>query len=166
MNKAYFGVGKIKRLGDILPRNSLITIYKSFLRLDLDYGDVAYDQPNNYSFSDKIEQLRYKACPVITGTVQGTPWESFYNEGGAENFVLSINYCQLNALSTYSISYHLVKVSTIHPRNRDLFSVAELIVSNILSFQIFYLNGRNLGQKYKLGVYCSFQKQTSLFYKT
>ena len=27
-------------------------------------------------------------------------------EGGAENFVRSINYCQLNALSTFSILYH------------------------------------------------------------
>ena len=43
-------------------------------------------------------------------------------EGGAENFVLSINYCQLNALSTFSILYHLVKGFMIHARNRDLFS--------------------------------------------
>ena len=69
-------------------------------------------------------------------------------EGGAENFVLSINYCQLNALSTFSILYHLVKGSMIHARNRYL-AIAELIVLNILSFQILYLNGRNLRQKYK-----------------
>ena len=28
LNKAYFGVGKIKRLRDILPRDSLVTIYQ------------------------------------------------------------------------------------------------------------------------------------------
>ena len=40
LNKACFGVGKIKRVCDIVPRDSLITIYKSFIRPHLDYGDV------------------------------------------------------------------------------------------------------------------------------
>ena len=38
LNKAYFGVSKIKRLHDILPCNSLVTTYKSFIRPHLDYG--------------------------------------------------------------------------------------------------------------------------------
>ena len=54
LNKAYFAVGKIERLRDILPCDSLVTICKSFIRPYLDYGDVIYDQPNNDSFSDKI----------------------------------------------------------------------------------------------------------------
>ena len=70
-------------------------------------------------------------------------------EGVVENFYLSTNYCQLNALSSFSMLYHLVKVFMTYARNRDLFSIAELIVSNILSFQIFYLNGRNLYQESK-----------------
>ena len=70
-------------------------------------------------------------------------------ECGAESFVLSINYCQRNALSTFTILYHLVKGFMIHTRNRGLFSIPELIVSNILSFQILYLNGCNLRVKYK-----------------
>ena len=78
LNKAYFGVGKIKRLRDILPRDSFVTIYKSFIRPHLDYGDVIYDQPNNDSFSDKIEQLQYKACLAMTGTIQGTSRECLY----------------------------------------------------------------------------------------
>ena len=69
LNKAYFGVGKIKRLRDKLPHDSLVTIYKSFIRPHLDYGDVVYDQPNNDSFCDKIEQLQYKACLGITGAI-------------------------------------------------------------------------------------------------
>ena len=69
MNGAYFDAGKIKRLLDILPRDSLVTIYKSFIRPHLDYGDVIYDQPNNDSFSDKIEQLQYKVYLPITGAI-------------------------------------------------------------------------------------------------
>ena len=75
LNKTYFGVGKIKRLRDILSRDSLVTIYKSCIRPHLDYGDVIYDQPNNDSFSDKIEQLQYKACLAITGAIQGASRE-------------------------------------------------------------------------------------------
>ena len=43
----------IKKLHLSLPRSSLITVYKSFIRLHLDYGDIIYDQSNNDSFSDK-----------------------------------------------------------------------------------------------------------------
>ena len=41
-----------------LPRSSILTIYKSFVRPHLDYGDVIYDQPNNSSLSDKIDNRR------------------------------------------------------------------------------------------------------------
>ena len=64
LNKAYFGVGKIKRLRDILLRNSLVIVYKSIIRLHLDYGDVIYDL-----FSDKLEQLLYKVCLAITRAI-------------------------------------------------------------------------------------------------
>ena len=69
LNKAYFGVVKIKKLRDILPCDSVVTIYKPFVRPHLDYGDVIYDQPNNDSFTDKIERLKYKACLPITGAI-------------------------------------------------------------------------------------------------
>ena len=44
LDKAYFGLGKKKSLRDALPRDSLVTIYKSFIRPHLGYGDVIYDQ--------------------------------------------------------------------------------------------------------------------------
>ena len=75
--------------------------------------------------------------------------EVFVAGGGVESFVLSINYLQLNALSTFLILYHLVKAFMTHARNKYLFSIADLIVSNILSFRFLYLNGCNLHQKYK-----------------
>ena len=42
-------VGVIRKLSKILPRNSLIIVYKLFVRLHLDYDDILYDQPNNES---------------------------------------------------------------------------------------------------------------------
>ena len=59
----------------LLPRSSLLTIYKSFVRPHLDYGDVVYDQPNNSRLSDKTETLQYNAVLAITGAIIGTSKE-------------------------------------------------------------------------------------------
>ena len=68
----------------LLPRSSLLTIYKSFVRPHLDYGDVIYDQPNNPRLSDKIESVQYNAALAITGTIRGTSKEKLYQELGFE----------------------------------------------------------------------------------
>ena len=48
------GIGIIKQLSTVFPRKSLITIYKSFVRSDLDYSNLIYDQPNNEIFCQQI----------------------------------------------------------------------------------------------------------------
>ena len=48
--KANKGIGLIRKLAHVLPTQSLVTIYKSFIRPHLDYGDTIYDQPNNDTF--------------------------------------------------------------------------------------------------------------------
>ena len=47
IHQANKGAGLLRKLQTILPRNSLLTIYKSFIRPLLDYADVIYDQPSN-----------------------------------------------------------------------------------------------------------------------
>ena len=47
MAKTLKGIGVITRLTRIVPRYSLLKIYKSFLRPHLDYGGVLYDHSNN-----------------------------------------------------------------------------------------------------------------------
>ena len=69
----------------ILPRKSLLTIYKSFIRPHLDYCDVIYDQPNNESFCSKIERIQYNAALAITGAIRGTSQTKLYNELGLES---------------------------------------------------------------------------------
>ena len=85
ISKANKGIGIIKRLSHILPRKSLITIYKSFTRPHLDYCDVIYDQPNNKSFCSKIEPIQYNAALAITGSIRGTSQTKLYNELGLES---------------------------------------------------------------------------------
>ena len=47
-------------------RNTLLTIYKSFVRPHLDYGDIIYHQPNNESMNNKLESVHiYNAALAI-----------------------------------------------------------------------------------------------------
>ena len=55
IDKTTKGISMLHKLRYHIPRKSLITLYKSFIRSHLDFADVIYDQPNNKTFSDKIE---------------------------------------------------------------------------------------------------------------
>ena len=46
---------------------SLVTIYKSFIRPHLDYGDVIFDQAYNKSFDENLVSFQYNASLAITG---------------------------------------------------------------------------------------------------
>ena len=70
--KANKGIGIIRKLAHVLPRESLVTIYKSFVRPHINYGDIIYDQPNNDSFCDMIERVQYNAALAITGEIKRT----------------------------------------------------------------------------------------------
>ena len=58
-----------KTIGFILPRSTLLTIYKSFIRPHLDYEDIIYDKAFNESFHAKLESLQYNATLAITGVI-------------------------------------------------------------------------------------------------
>ena len=46
ITKASKRINVVKKL-NVLPRKALLTIYKSFVRPYLDYGDILYHQPYN-----------------------------------------------------------------------------------------------------------------------
>ena len=54
-NKVNKATGLLRKLQDTLPRTSLITIFKSFIRPHLDYGDKIYDRANSTLFHQNIE---------------------------------------------------------------------------------------------------------------
>ena len=85
IGKASKKIGVIKKLFKSLPRNDLLTIYKSFVRPHPDYGDIAYDPPNNESFISKFEQVQYNAALAITGATKCTSCSKLYNELGLES---------------------------------------------------------------------------------
>ena len=75
ISKINKGIAVIKKLRYNLPRKSLITIYKAFLRPLIDYGDIIYDQPQNESFCEKLESVQYKVALAIMGAIEGSSRE-------------------------------------------------------------------------------------------
>ena len=68
-------VGLLRKLHDTLPRLPLLTIFKSFIRPHLDYGDVTYDQAYTASFHQKIESVQHNSALAITGAIRATSKE-------------------------------------------------------------------------------------------
>ena len=93
-------IGLLRKLQNILSRGSLLTIFKSFVRPHLDYGDVIYGQSYNNTFHQKMESIQYNAALATTGAIRGSSRENFiknwvwnpYNNGvGIGNFVIFLN---------------------------------------------------------------------------
>ena len=74
------------KLQKCLPRRSLVTINKSFIRPHLDYEDLIFDQAYNKSFHEGFGSLQYNSLLAITGAIRGTSKEKFYQELGLESF--------------------------------------------------------------------------------
>ena len=74
----------MKKMSLTLSRNSLLTIYKTFIRPILDYTDIIYETPLTESFKDKLEIVQCNAALVITGAFKGTLRDRIYREYGLE----------------------------------------------------------------------------------
>ena len=98
LNKVNKTIDLLRKLHNILPRFALLIIYKSFIRLHLDYGDIIYDQAYNASFQQKIELLKHNACLAITGAVRGTSRKKLYEELGLGSLQLR---CWFKKLSSF-----------------------------------------------------------------
>ena len=84
INKCNKIIGTMRRLSMTLFRKSLLTIYKSFVRLLLDYACIIYDKPCNETVKEKREAVQYNACLAVTGMIRGTSRERLYRELGLE----------------------------------------------------------------------------------
>ena len=63
----------MRKLNLLLPRSSLLTVYKCFIRPHLDYGDVIKDQPNLSSLANKIKSVQYNAALTFTVLLEELP---------------------------------------------------------------------------------------------
>ena len=60
-NKCYKFIAIMKKFSLTLSRNSLLTIYKTFVWPILDYADIINDKHFTESFKDKLEMVQYNA---------------------------------------------------------------------------------------------------------
>ena len=70
----------IRKLLTLHPKAPLITIHKWFIRSQLDYGDMVYDQTFNMSFQQKMGTIQYNAALAITDAIRCSSREKLYQE--------------------------------------------------------------------------------------
>ena len=68
-------ISLLRKLQNNLPRAPLVTIYKSFIRSHLDYGDILCDQTFNNSFRERLKSIQYNGTLAITGAIRGNSRE-------------------------------------------------------------------------------------------
>ena len=75
-------IALLRKLQTILPRSTLLTIYKAFIRPHLNYGDTIYNQAYNDSFHQKLESIQYNVTLAITRAIRATSSEKLCQELG------------------------------------------------------------------------------------
>ena len=120
----------LRKLQNVLPRHSLLTIYKAFIRPYLDYCDVVYNKIFSESWHKKLESAQYNAALAITRAIRGTNAEKLYQELGLESLQnrrklrrLSLFYKIYNYRSPLFL-YNLIPAKT--PGNYPLRNVKEI----------------------------------------
>ena len=151
-------MGLLRKFQQILPRSTLLTIYKTFIRSRLDYADIVYDQAYNSAFHESIQ---YNACLAITGAIRGTSTEKIYQELGLESlksrrwfrklchfykiFLKSPSYLfnlipYFNRVHNTRLSYNIPTIKVKHDYFKNSF-----FPSAISEWNKFDLNIRNSG---------------------
>ena len=80
----------LRKLQNIIPRNSLLTTYKSYtppIRLWY-YGDIIYQQHNNGIFCQKIDFFSISSSISNKSVINGTSQTELCNELGIESIKL------------------------------------------------------------------------------
>ena len=75
LSQANKSIGLLRKCQPVLPRSSLLTTYKTFIRSHFDYANVVYDQSYKSSFHEKLESIQYNAALAVTGAVRGSSSE-------------------------------------------------------------------------------------------
>ena len=116
LNKIKIAIGLLRKFQQILWRQSLITIHKSFIRPDLDYDDTVYDRAFNESFHKNLESIQYNTAIAITGAIRGTFSEKLFPKLGLESLKsrrwlrkLCLFYKMFHEISLLSFSVNSTK---------------------------------------------------------
>ena len=135
-------IGIIRKLQNILPRSALLTIYKSFIRPHLDYGDIIYDKAFNESFHAKLQSLQYNTTLAITGALRGSSTEKIYEELGSESLKsrrwyrkksVFTKFSKVNHRHTHSTLFQIVIIRNIE---QEIQATFPLLLLNMIILRI------------------------------
>ena len=160
MSKVDKTIGLLCKLEAVLPRSSLVTIYRALIKPHLDYGDIIYDQAFKESFHQKLESIQCNAAPAKTGAIRGTSWEKLYQDLGLEslqNWGWSRKLCYFlkifkgqypdylfKILPSIRRAYNTIDVDYIH-----CFNTKHNFFRNFFFFfQLTLIEWNNLGKKF------------------
>ena len=141
INKINKTIGLLCKLHNTLPRLPLLTIYKSFLRPQLDYGDIIYNQAYNVSFHQKLESVQYNSALAITGAIRGTSTEKLYNELGLETLEKRRWYRKLCCFYKVYKSHSPKYLFNIIPVTVSIYNTRS--TNNISQFKVKHIFFRN-----------------------
>ena len=83
--KAYNCIGILRPLKFKVDRATLETLYKSFIRPVLEYGDIIWHIPADHRHVlDILERVQLEAARLVTGATRRCPTEALYREVGWE----------------------------------------------------------------------------------
>ena len=85
LSKVNKSIGLLRKFQPVLPRSSLLTIYKTFIRSHFHYADIVYDQSYKSSFHEKLELIQYNAALVVAGAIRGSSSEKLYQQLGLKS---------------------------------------------------------------------------------
>ena len=175
-NRVNTSTGLLHKLKKYLPRGSLVTIYKFFIRPHNDHGDVIFDQAYNKSFHESLESLQYNASLAITGAIRGTSKEKLYQELGLESHQHRRWFCKI--CNVYKIFknqsprylYELLPLqntshNTRSSRNIPLFHFKHNFFKNAV-FPAVIIERNNLDKSSKFRNFEYFLKKYYEIYKT
>ena len=123
----------------------LLTIYKSFIRPHLDYGDIIYDQAYTALFHQKIESVQYNSALAITGAIRGISKEKLYHELRFESLEKRIWYrklcCFYKIFRNQSLEYlfNIIPTSVRPCNTRNANNILQFKVNIIFSKICFSL---------------------------
>ena len=84
-NKVNETIGLLHKLRNTLPRASLITISRSFIRIYLAFRDTIYYQAYNNYYHRKMESVQLNLSLANTGVMRGTARKKIYQESELES---------------------------------------------------------------------------------
>ena len=116
VNKIDNTKGLLHKFLNFLRRISLLTIYKSFIRRHLHYGDIIYDQIFNNYIHQRLNSLQFKVALATTGAICGTLKEKLYSEPYLESLQNRRCYRRLSLLYKVIAIQSLSYVFNMFPR--------------------------------------------------